>query len=68
MNVTLLFGYRRFSGHAVHPGRRPRPRLGAKRNTVQKAAGTLRVPSADLQKLGFIRIATQGMCVRLSFV
>ena len=68
MNVTLLFGYRRFSGDAVHSVRRPRPRPGDKCNTVQKAAGTLYVPYADSQKLGFIRIVTQVMYVGQCFV
>jgi hypothetical protein len=36
MNVCLLFVDRRVPGHAVHPGRRPRPRLGDKRITFNK--------------------------------
>ena len=68
MNGSLLFVYRRVAGDAVHRSHRPRPRLGAKRTTVQKAAGTLRVPSADSQKPGFIPIATPGMRVGLCFV
>jgi hypothetical protein len=42
MNVCLLFVDRRVPGHAVHPGRRPRPRLGDKRNTVQQAHSVCR--------------------------
>ena len=67
MNVCLLFVDRRVAGDAVHPGRSLRPRPGDKRNTVQQAAGTLRVPSADSQKLGFIRIMTQEICVGQCF-
>jgi hypothetical protein len=46
--VVDIIVYRPAGGAGQHKSRRLR--LGGKRNTVQKVAGTLRVPSAEPQK------------------